>query len=110
MQAITLGRSLRYGAMALALIGGAALLPQAAAAESFQEGGDFGGTWTRIGPSDQTHWRDGRDYGAPIYVAPPYAYDLDYADPGYYGPPAYYDYGPGIAIGGPGIGFSIGID
>jgi hypothetical protein len=38
-----------------------------------------------------------------------------YQRPGAYGEPdhgptAYYDYGPGIVIGGPGIGFSLGID
>jgi hypothetical protein len=110
MPALTVTKSLRNGALALALIGGAALLPQPASADSFQEGGDFGGTWTRIGPSDQAGWRHERHYGAPIYVAPAYAYELDYAEPGNYGPPGYYDYGPGIAIGGPDIGFSVGID
>ena len=109
MQANTIIKSLRGGAIALGLIGAAALLPQAASAGSIQSRGDFGGTWTRFGPSD--HWRHGRHYyGAPVYVAPAYAYDLDYGEPDYYGPPAYYDYGPGIAIGGPGIGLSIGID
>ena len=78
---------MRGGAIALGLIGAAALLPQAASAGSIQSRGDFSGTWTRFGPSD--HWRHGRHYyGAPVYVAPAYAYDLDYGEPDYYGPPA----------------------
>jgi len=97
------------GVTALALAGAVALLPQAASAGSIQHRGDFGGTWTRIGPSDN-YRAHRRHYGAPVYAAPAYAYDLDYGDPYYYGPPAYYDYGPGVAIGGPGLGFSIGID
>jgi hypothetical protein len=104
MQALTKGLL-----AALALAGAVALLPQPASAGSIEHRGDFGGTWSRIGPSDNYRARH-RYYGAPIYVAPSYAYDLDYGDPYDYGPPAYYDYGPGLAIGGPGIGFSIGID
>ena len=108
MQANTILKSLRGGAIALALIAATAL-PQTTSAGSIQSRGDFGGTWTRIGPSD--HWRHERHYyAAPVYMAPPYAYELDYGEPDDYGPPAYYDYGPGIAIGGPGIGLSIGID
>jgi hypothetical protein len=109
MQALTKGL-LQSGLTALALIGAVALLSPPASAGSIQHRGDFGGTWSRIGPSDNYRVRHRHYYGAPIYVAPSYAYDLDYGDPYYYGPPAYYDYGPGLAIGGPGIGFSIGID
>jgi hypothetical protein len=50
----------------------------------------------------------GEGYGLRIYRAPvPYAY---YGGPAYYSPYYYsYGYGPPL-IGGPGIGFSIGID
>ena len=78
MQANTILKSLRGGAIALALIAATAL-PQTTSAGSIQSRGDFGGTWTRIGPSD--HWRHERHYyAAPVYVAPPYAYDLDYGE------------------------------
>jgi hypothetical protein len=91
--------------LVLALLGGATLMPQIASAGSIQGRGDFGGTWTRIGPSDHERWRH-RYYSAPIYVAPSYAYGPSYYEPDYYGP-TYYDYGPGIAFGGPGIGVAI---
>jgi hypothetical protein len=103
---------LRVGAVALALVG-AALLPVGATANSIHDDGNFGGSWNRIGPSD-IGWRRHvyRDYGYRSYgyYAPGYSY---YA-PSYYGPsysyyePYGYDYGPDIAIGGP--GFSVGID
>ena len=108
MPALTVIKSLRNGALALALIGGAALLPQAASANSFQESGDFGGTWTlaratrRVGAISgiMAHRSMWRRLTPMSWIMPSPAY----------GPPAYYDYGPGIALGGPGIGFSIGID
>jgi hypothetical protein len=89
---------LRNCVLVLALLGGTALLPQIASAGSVQGRGDFGGSWTRIGPSDHERWRY-HYYGAPVYVAPSYAYGPSYYN--YYGP-TYYDYGPG-AFGGPGI-------
>ncbi len=98
---------LRSFALALALVGGAALISAPAQAGSLQDEGDFGGTWTLIGPSDQyRHGYDGPVYGPGYYNPGPYAY---------YGPPFSdapddYDYGPGIAFIAPGIGVAIGID
>ena len=91
---------LRHGALALALLAGAALMPQAASAGSLQDRGDFGGTWIPIAPSDHYHWRyAGRyhDYGAPIYVAPDYAYGPSIYDADFFGPPIS-DGGPDIAL------------
>jgi hypothetical protein len=101
---------LRNSALALALIAGAALLPQAAPAGSVQRHGDFGGTWTHIGPSNQHRYYSGRyyDYSGPIFVAPSYAYGPDYYEPEFFGPPVYD--GPGIALVGPGVGLSLDID
>ena len=99
------------GALALALLGGAALISAPAQAGSLQDEGDFGGTWTPIAPSDHYHQRYAdRYYGAPLYVAPSYAYGPDYYEPDHYGPPAYYDPSPGFALIAPGIGVAIGID
>jgi hypothetical protein len=101
---------LRNGAFALALVAGAALLPQAASAGSVERRGDFGGTWTHIGPSSQDRYYAGRyyDYSGPIYVAPSYAYGPDYYEPEFYGPPV--DDGPGLALVGPGVGLSLDVD
>jgi len=95
---------IKQGALALSLLAGAAVGSAPALADSIHDHGHFGGTWNRIGPSHHHGiyaWR-GYDRGyAYRYFGPrPYAY---------YGP-NYYDYGysPGF-IGGPGIGFSIGI-
>jgi hypothetical protein len=102
------------GALALALLGGVALISAPAQAGSLQDEGDFGGTWTSIAPSDHYHQRYAGPVFGPFYYGPaPYAY----YDPGlyaYYGPPVSeasdaYDYGP-LLIGGPGIGLAIGID
>jgi hypothetical protein len=106
--------TLRRGALALALIGGAALISAPAQAGSLQDEGDFGGTWTPIAPSDHYHQRYAGPVFGPGYYGPP---DHAYYDPGlyaYYGPPVFdapdeYDYGPPL-IGAPGIGLSIGID
>jgi hypothetical protein len=95
------------GALALSLLAGAAFIAAPASANSIHDNGHFGGTWNRIGPS---HHNDG--YARNFYRG----YDRGYYR-GYYGPrpyasygPSYYDYGygPGF-IGGPGVGFSIGI-
>ena len=100
---------------ALSLLAAAAFLAAPASAASIHDNGNFGGTWSRIGPS-HAHGRwayRGYDRG---YVSRGYAY-REYPSRGYYGPrpyasygPSYYDYGygPGF-IGGPGVGFSIGI-
>jgi len=76
-----------------------------ARADSVQGRGDFGGTWTRIEPSDQERWRN-HYYSAPIYAAPSYGYGPSYYEPDYYGP-TYYDYGPGVMFDGPSIGVVI---
>ena len=104
-----------HGALAPSLLAAAAFLAAPASAASIHDNGNFGGTWSRIGPS-HAHGRwayRGYDRG---YVSRGYAY-REYPSRGYYGPrpyasygPSYYDYGygPGF-IGGPGVGFSIGI-
>ena len=101
---------LRNAAFGLALMAGAALLPQAASAGSVERHGDFGGTWTHIGPSNHARYYDGRyyDYSGPIYVAPSYAYGPDYYEPEFFGPPVYD--GPGLALAEPGVGLSLDID
>ena len=92
-----------------ALVGGLTCVSVPALAASFHERGEFGGTWTYIGPSDQPVYRYRyvervAPYPAPVY-GPAYVYD-PYDEP-YYEP---YDYGPGIAIGGPGFGVGIDLD
>jgi hypothetical protein len=92
---------LRYGALALGLVAGVALMTSPAAARSFHEDSDFGGTWSRIGPSDQyTTRHDYYRYRAPDYHAyygPPAYYEpYDYYDPGYYGPRGGVSFGIGI--------------
>ena len=96
---------LRNCVLMLALLGGTALMPQNACADSVQGRGDFGGTWTRIEPSDQERWPN-QYYNGPIYAAPSYGYGPSYYEPDYYGP-TYYDYGPGVIFGGPSIGVVI---
>ena len=105
--------TLRNGALALALLAAAALLPQAATAGSLQDRGDFGGTWTYIGPSDHYHWRYADAYfddGPPVLVAPPYVEGPPVYDPGYYGPPDYQDDAPGLTVVTPDVGIAVGID
>jgi hypothetical protein len=110
----TMKKTLRNGAVALALVGGAALMSAPASANSVHNEGYFGGSWTSIGPGNYYQRRHAgrvgplyshrvyRDYGPG-----PYAY---YGGPAYYSPYYYsYGYGPPL-VGGPGIGFSIGID
>jgi hypothetical protein len=89
-----------------AVLGGVTCVSVPALAASYHEDGDFGGTWAHIGPSDQYYYgprhryRYVERYAAPVY-GPAYAYE-PYYDP--------YDYGPSIAIGGPGIGVGIDLD
>ena len=79
---------IKQGALALSLFAGAALVSGPVFADSIHDHGHFGGTWSR-------------GYAYRGYYGPrPYAY---------YGPRYYdYGYGPGY-VGGPGVGFSIGI-
>lgn len=109
-----MNRTLRNGALALLLAGGAMLATGPAKANSIHDEGDFGGTWTSIGLGNYAEYRNGGRIG-PLYSQrlyryygpAPYAY---YGGPAYYSPYYYsYGYGPPL-IGGPGIGFSIGID
>jgi hypothetical protein len=106
--------TLRNGALALVLAGSTMLATAPAKANSIHDEGYFGGSWTSIGPSNYAEHRNGGRIG-PLYghrlyryYRPvPYAY---YGGPAYYSPYYYsYGYGPPL-IGGPGIGFSIGID
>jgi hypothetical protein len=104
-----MNRMLRNGALAFVLAGGALLANAPANANAVDNEGNFGGSWISIGPSNYYERRHAGRVG-PLYShrAPaPYAY---YGGPGYYSPYYYsYGYGPPL-IGGPGIGFSIGID
>lgn len=101
--------TLRACALGALLAGAAALAAPPASANSLHNEGNFGGSWSRIGPSSSygrhrhtarvgpLHNRGyyGRGYYGPSYAYTPY---------GYYGP-GYY--GPGVAIGGPGLGIGI---
>ncbi len=99
---------LRNSAIALSLLGGVALMPIAASAESIHDRGNFGGTWNRIGPSHNYRHYGYRNYGyrnygyrsygyyAPRYYAPRYRY---YAPAYSYAPYGYgYGYGPASAF------------
>ena len=106
--------TLRNGALALVLAGSTMLATAPAKANSIHDEGYFGGSWTSIGPSNYAEHRNGGRIGPlyghrlyQYYGPAPYAY---YGGPAYYSPYYYsYGYGPAL-IGGPGIGFSIGID
>src|SRR5262245_59203058 len=104
-----MNRTMTQGLIAAALLSSAALSSAPASANSVHDEGYFGGSWTSIGPSNYYERRHAGRVG-PLYShrAPaPYAY---YGGPAYYSPYYYsYGYGPPL-IGGPGIGFSIGID
>jgi hypothetical protein len=95
--------SLRRGALALALLGGAALLGSPASANDFSEEGDFGGTYLYIGPG-VAYAPPAIVYPAPVYPAPVYGPPV-YAAPVYPGPvvaPPVLDYYPpdgAIAVG-----------
>jgi len=104
---------LRKGAFALALLGGAAILPVAASAGSIHESGDFGGSWNRIGPTDVGYRRHYRNYGYRNYGYRNYGYrSYGYAAPRYYAPyyaPRYSYYGPyRYGYYRPGISFGFG--
>jgi len=110
-----MNKIIRQGAFALSLLAGAALVSAPAFANSIHDNGRFGGSWSRIGPSHhhdryaRNFYRNyDRGYYRGYYGSGPYAsYGPSYYDYGY--APSYYGYGPGF-IGGPGVGFSIGID
>ena len=107
-------KKVRNGVFSLALVAGAALLPQAALAGSHHDEGDFGGTWEPIAPSDHYHWRYGGPfyygyYAAPIYLTPGYAFGPAINDPDFFGPPVPDD-GPGVALVAPDVGVPPDID
>ena len=89
---------LRYGALALAVVAGAALIAPPAEAGSLQRDGYFGGSWRPIGPRHNRYVEryNRRNYGPDVYA---YAGPGDYYGPDYYGPRGYYSsdyyYGPG---------------
>lgn len=105
---------IRYGALALSLIAGAALIAPPAEAGSVQRDGYFGGSWRPIGPRHNRYVQryNRRSYDPSVYA---YAGRRDYYGPGYYGPRGYYssDYydGPGYYGYGYGRrgGISVGI-
>ena len=81
---------LRNSAIALSLLGGMALMPIAASAGSIHDNGNFGGSWSRIGPSDvgyRRHHYGYRNYG--------YGFGRPY---GYYGGYGYPYFRPGISL------------
>lgn len=94
---------LRNGAFALALLGGASLMSVTASANSFDNEGYFGGSWSSIGPSNYYERRHagrvGPLYGERVYVAPSYAYGPTYDGPAYDDD---YVAGPGVTFIGPG--------
>jgi len=109
---MTTFKALRTGTLALGLVAGATLIPQAVSAGSVHEDGDFGGTWIYIAPSDHYHWRYAeRSDPEPLVIAPPvpaYAYDPAY-DPGLLAPPPYAD-DPGIAVTAPDVPVAVEVD
>ena len=65
----------RNSAIALSLLGGVALMPIAASADSIHDNGDFGGSWNRIGPSHNYRTNYGyRNYGYRNYGYRNYGY------------------------------------
>ena len=84
MKAAPVNAIVRHGAFALALLGGAAITAAPASANSVDNEGYFGGSWSSIGPSNYYERRHagrvGPLYGNRVYVAPSYAYG-----PSYYG-------------------------
>ncbi|MGH6735295.1 MAG: hypothetical protein ACRECX_04350 [Methyloceanibacter sp.] len=99
---------IRYGALALGLVAGAALMAPPAMANSVHKEGYFGGSWDRIGPHsryyDRRHaGRVGPLYSKRYYRGPGYSAPRGYAyygpRHGYYGAPYYYDRGPSVSFG-----------
>lgn len=88
----------RKSALALAFVGGVALVSAPAAASSIQDRGNFGGTWSRIGPSDQyrNNRHTNRYYRS--YRGPGNAYRYGPRYGGYYDTPYGYDR-PGVGFG-----------
>ena len=72
--------TLRHGALALALLGGAALLAAPAQAADIGEEGDFGGTYSYIGPGVSS------EPEPEVLIVPGYAPDA-YAEPDAYDAP-----------------------
>lgn len=90
---------MRFGALALSLFVGAAMVvapASTASAKSIQRDGYFGGTWSPIGPRNNRYTkRYHRNHYSRGYYGPRYGY---YGPRyGYYGP-RYYDRGPGFSI------------
>jgi hypothetical protein len=106
-----MNRTLRSGVLAVTLLGSATLMSVLASANSVHNEGYFGGSWSSIGPGNSYQRRHAGRVG-PLYGGRRYYREYGPAPYAYYGGPAYdsyyYDYGPPL-IGGPGIGFSIGI-
>jgi hypothetical protein len=68
-----MNRTLRNGALALLLAGGAMLATAPAKANSIHDEGYFGGTWTSIGPGNYAEHRNGGRIG-PLYSHRLYRY------------------------------------
>jgi hypothetical protein len=86
--------TMKQGALALALLGGAALFAAPAVANSIHDEGDFGGGYRIIGPGGperhyylRHHVFRPYDEGRPVYsygYGPAWSYD--YYGPGFWGP------------------------
>src|SRR5262249_1421821 len=105
---LTMKMTMKQGALALALLGTAALFSGTAVGNSFDVEGDFGGGYRIIGPGGperraylRHHVFRPYDEGRPVYYfGAPYSYG--------YGPAWDYEYyGPSVGFYGPGVGVGI---
>ncbi|MGB6440536.1 MAG: hypothetical protein WBE89_14695 [Methyloceanibacter sp.] len=89
--------SVKQGALALAVLGSAALFAAPAVANSLHDEGDFGGGYRIIGPSGGPERYDYVRHHTfrPYYYGP--------VDPYGYAPGWNYYYGPGIGLWGPNV-------
>ncbi len=101
-----MNKLITQGALALALLAGAALVSAPASANSVHDNGHFGGTWSRIGPSqhyDRHAWRG--DASGPMPI-------VDITDRAPMPITVRRIMITAMAraiVGGPGVGFSIGV-
>jgi len=107
-------KTMKRGAVALAMLGSAALFTAPAVANSIHDEGDFGGGYRIIGPGGpERHYYLRHHVFRPYDEGrPAYSYGPRWGGPAYYYGPGmgYYDYeaGPGIGFWGPGVGVGIG--
>jgi len=106
-----MNRTLRNGALALVLAGGAMLATAPAKANSIHDEDYFGGSWSRIGPGNYAEHRNAGRFG-PLYGHRAYRYPMGQrlTPTGLLLAPLLLLRLRPTLIGGPGIGFSSGID